>query len=49
VSRVIQRCMPAEYRIWLKCMTVLKHTGIATSPICPHCSEAVSESLTHFA
>jgi hypothetical protein len=56
VSKVIRRCKPAEYRIWLKCMTgtypvqtYLKRIGIAKSPICPHCPEAVPESLTHFA
>jgi hypothetical protein len=56
VSRVIRRCTPAEYRIWLKCTTGtypvqahLKRIGIANSPICPHCSDAVPESLTHFA
>jgi hypothetical protein len=56
VSKVIRRCMPAEYRIRLKHMTwtfpiqvYLKRIGIAASSICPHCSEAVSESLSHFA
>ena len=56
VSKVIRRCTPAVYRIWLKCMTGtypvqahLKRIGIAKSPICPHCSQAVPESLTHFA
>ena len=56
VSKIIQRCAPAEYRIWLKCMTgtypvqtYLNRIGVAKSPICPHCPEAVPESLTHFA
>ena len=56
VSKIIQRCAPAEYRIWLKCMTgtypvqtYLNRIGVAKSPICLHCPEAVPESLTHFA
>jgi hypothetical protein len=56
VSKVIQRCMPTEYRIWRKCMigtypvqAYLNSIQIAKSPICPHWSDAVLESLTHFA
>jgi hypothetical protein len=56
VSKIIQRCAPAEYRTWLKCMTgtypvqtYLNRIGVAKSPIYPHCPEAVPESLTHFA
>jgi hypothetical protein len=56
VSKIIKQCKPAEYRIWLKCMTgtypvqkYLKRFGIAKSPTCPHCSGAIPESLTHFA
>jgi ribonuclease HI len=56
VCRVIQRCTSAEYRIWLKCMTgtypvqtYLKRVGLANSPMCPHCTEHVPETLTHFA
>ena len=56
VSKVIRRCTPAVYRIWLKCMsgiypvqTYLKRIGVAKSPTCPHCDTGVPESLTHFA
>ena len=56
VSKLIQRCAPSEYRVWLKCMTgtypvqmYLKRIGKAQSPICPHCDEGTPESLTHFA
>jgi len=56
VSRVIGRCAPSEYRIWLKCMTgiypvqaYLKRIGKAQSPNCPHCGSGAIESLTHFA
>jgi hypothetical protein len=50
VSRIIRQSTPAEYRIWLKypLQTNLKRLGIAKSPICPHCSEALPESLMHF-
>ncbi len=47
VSRIIRQSKPAEYHIWLKCVTgtypvqtYLKHIGIAKSPTCPHCSES---------
>ncbi len=56
ISRVIQRCRPMEYRVWLKCMTgtypvqtYLQRIGITQSSICPHCNERVPETLTHFA
>jgi hypothetical protein len=56
VSKVIRRCTPAQYRVWLKCMTgtypvqaYLSRIKMAKSPICPHCSDVVPESLTHFA
>ena len=56
VSKLIRRCTPSEYRVWLKCMTgtypvqtYLKRIGKAQSPICPHCDERAPESLTHFA
>ena len=56
VSKVIRRCTPAEYRVWLRCMTgiypvqiYLKRIGVVTSPTCPHCVEGIPESLTHFA
>ena len=56
VSKLIRRCTPSEYRVWLKCMTgtypvqaYLKRIGKAHSPICLHCGEGVPESLTHFA
>ena len=56
VSKLIRRCTPSEYRVWLKCMTgtypvqvYLKRIGKAQSPICPHCGEGAPESLTHFA
>ena len=56
VSKVIRRCTPTQYRVWLKCMTgtypvqaYLSRIKIAKSPICPHCSDVVPESLTHFA
>ena len=56
VSKIIQRCTPAEYRVWLRCMTgiypvqtYLKRIGVSKSPICLHCSEGVPETLTHFA
>ena len=56
VSKIIRRCTPSEYRVWLKCMTgtypvqeYLKRIGKAQSPICLHCGEGAPESLTHFA
>ena len=56
ISRIIRRCRPTEYRVWLKCMTgtypvqtYLQRIGVAQTPICPHCDEKVPESLTHFA
>jgi hypothetical protein len=56
ISRIIRRCRPTEYRVWLKCMTgtypvqtYLQRIGVAQTPICPHCDESVPESLTHFA
>jgi ribonuclease HI len=56
VSRIIRRCTPAEYRVWLKCMTgtypvqlYLKRITLASSSICPHCDAGTPESLTHFA
>ena len=56
VSRTIRRCRPAEYRVWLRCMTgiypvqtYLARIRVAKSPLCPHCTEAVPETLTHFA
>jgi len=56
ISKVISRCTPSEYRIWLKCMTgiypvqsYLKRIGKAQSPICPNCCSGAIESLTHFA
>ncbi len=56
ISRIIRRCRPAEYRVWLKCMTgtypvqtYLQRIGVAQTPICPHCDERVPEYLTHFA
>ena len=51
VSRIIRRCTPAEYRVWLRCMTgiypvqmYLNRIGMVKSPICPHCTEG-TESL----
>ncbi len=56
VSRTIQRCTPAEYRVWLRCMagiypvqTYLARIGVVKSPICPHCAKGAPETLTHFA
>lgn len=56
VSKIIWRCAPSEYRVWLKCMTgiypvqvYLKRIGISQSPNCLHCGSGVTESLTHFA
>jgi hypothetical protein len=56
VSKLIRRCTPSEYRVWLKCMTgtypvqvYFKRIGKAQSPICPHCGEGAPESLMHFA
>ena len=56
VSKIIQRCTPAEYLVWLRCMTgiylvqtYLKRIGVSKSPTCLHCSEGVPETLTHFA
>ena len=56
VSRTIRRCAPAEYRVWLRCMTgiypvqtYLARIGIVKSSICPHCTEQTPETLTHFA
>ena len=56
VSKLVRRCTPSEYRVWVKCMTktyptqmYLKCIGKADSPLCPHCSDGVPESLTHFA
>jgi ribonuclease HI len=56
VSRVIRRCQPAVYRVWLKGMTgtyptytYLKRVGLAKSPDCPYCAAGVPETLTHFA
>ena len=56
ISKVISRCTPSEYRIWLKCMTgiypvqsYLKRIGKAQSPICLNCCSGAIESLTHFA
>ncbi len=56
VSHVIRRCTSTVYRIWLKCMTetypvhtYLKWVGLANSPICPHYTGRVPETLTHFA
>jgi hypothetical protein len=53
VSRTIRRCRPAEYRVWLRCMTgiypvqtYLARIRVAKSPLCPHCTEAVPETLT---
>ena len=56
VPRLVQRCTPSEYRVWLKCMTgiypvqgYLKRIGKAQSSSCPHCADGTPESLTHFA
>ena len=56
VSKIIQRCTPAEYRVWLRCMTgiypvqtYLRRIGVSKSPTCLHCGERVPETLTHFA
>ena len=56
VSRTIRRCAPAEYRVWLRCMTgiypvqtYLARIGVVKSSICPHCTEQTPETLTHFA
>ncbi len=56
ISKIIRCCQPAEYRVWLRCMTriypvqtYLQRIGVAKSSICPHCKEGVPESLTHFA
>ena len=56
VSKVIRRCAPAVYRVWLRCMTgiypvqtYLKRIGAVKSPTCPHCNEGTPESLAHFA
>lgn len=56
MSKLIRRCTPSEYRVWLKCMTgtypvqvYLKRIGKAQSPICLHCNTGTPESLTHFA
>ena len=56
VSKLIRRCTPSEYRVWLKCMigtypvqVYLKRIGKAQSLISPHCGEGAPESLTHFA
>ncbi len=56
ISRIIRRCRPTVYRVWLKCMTgtypvqtYLQRRGVAQTPTCPHCDERVPESLTHFA
>ena len=54
-SRVIRRCQPNVYRVWLKGTTgtypthaYLKRVGLANSPNCPYCDAGVSETLTHF-
>ncbi len=54
-SHMIRRCTSAVSRIWLKCMTGiysvhtnLKPVGLANSPMCPHCTGQVLETLTHF-
>ncbi len=55
VSQNVQRCKPAEYRIWLKSMegiypvhTYLHRIGKAASPLCPYCNSRENETLTHF-
>ncbi len=54
--RVIRRCQPAVYRVWLKGMTgtyptyaYLKRVELAGSSDCPYCDTGVSKTLTHFA
>ena len=56
VSRVIRRCQPAVYSVWLKGTTgtyptyaYLKRVGLAGSSDCPYCDAGVPETLTHFA
>ncbi len=56
ISRIIWRCRPTEYRVWLRCMTGtypvqtdVQLIGVAQTPTCLHCDERVPESLTHFA
>ena len=58
VSKVIRRCTPAVYRVWLRCMTgiypvqtYLKRIGAVRSSTCPHWDEGTPEakSLAHFA
>jgi hypothetical protein len=54
-SKLVQRCKPPEYRVWLKYMegiypvqTHLHWINKAPMSNCPHCSERVGETLTHF-
>ena len=56
MSKVIRRCTPAVYRVWLRCMTgiyplqtCLKRICAVRSPTCPYCDEWTPESLAHFA
>ena len=56
VSRIIHRCEPAVYRVWLRCMlgiypvqTYLKRIGKVNSPQCLYCADGTPETLTHFA
>jgi hypothetical protein len=56
ISKIIRRCKPAEYQVWLRCMTgiypvqtYLHRIGVAKSSICPHCKEGVPKPLSHFA
>ena len=56
VSRIIQRCEPSVYRVWLRCMlgiypvqTYLQRIGKAQSPNCLYCADGIPETLTHFA
>ena len=56
VSRIIHRCEPAVYRVWLRCMlgiypvqTYLKRIGKVNSLQCLYCADGTPETLTHFA
>ena len=56
VSRVVRRCQPAVYRVWIKCMTdtyptqaYLMRVGLTKSRVCPYCPAGAPETLTHFA
>ena len=56
VSKVIHRCKPSVYRVWIRCMlgiypvqTYLKRIGLAQSPDCLSFADGTPETLAHFA